>query len=104
MELATHKSLENIIKKDKFLFPRSAYRGKFTVENLIFDANLQEFSQKVGYICALETGGKISSKQAYDEIKALWKQLKKSRKRLGIGKPPTENENNENKEDRSEPE
>jgi hypothetical protein len=94
VEPATKKSLENMIKKDKLLFPRSSYRGEFTVENLIFDANLQEFSQKVGYICALETGGKISSKEAYDEIKALWKQLKKSKKRLGIGNPPEQGHEN----------
>jgi hypothetical protein len=103
IEPATQKSLENVIKKDKFLFPRSSYQGKFTVENLIFDANLQEFSQKVGYICALETGGKLSSKEAYDEIKALWKQLKKSKKRLGIGEPPEEKQgDSENKGDKPE--
>jgi hypothetical protein len=33
----------------------------------------------------LETGGKISSVQAYRQIKELWKVLKESKKQLGIG-------------------
>lgn len=72
-----------------FLSPRSRYYGKFTPENLAFDANLQEFAQKVTIICALETGGKITPEQAYEDIKMLWHQLKKSKKQLGIGKPPS---------------
>lgn len=68
-----------------FLHPRSRYYGDFTPENLAFNANLQEFAQKITYICSLETGGKISSENAYKEIKALWKQLKTSKKNLGIG-------------------
>lgn len=70
---------------DAFLYPRHHYHGKFTPQNLTFNANLQEFSQAVGYICALETGGKISSQEAYQQIKKLYKQLKRSKKALGIG-------------------
>lgn len=72
----------------EFFSPRSRYYGKFTPENLVFDANLQEFANKVNLICALETGGKISPEQAYEDIKVLWKQLKKSKKELGIGERP----------------
>jgi hypothetical protein len=78
--------------KSDFLYPRSRYYGKFSPENLAFDANLQEFAQKVNYICGLETGGKISPEQAYEDIKGLWKQLKKSKKELGIGTPPVQPE------------
>ncbi|HEY9836559.1 MULTISPECIES: DUF7219 family protein [Laspinema] len=78
--------------KSDFLYPRSRYYGKFSPENLAFDANLQEFAQKVNYICGLETGGKISPDQAYEDIKGLWKQLKKSKKELGIGEPPIQPE------------
>ena len=67
-----------------FLYPRSRYRGTVKPENLVFNANLQEFSQRVGYISALETGGKLSPEESYREIKALWKQLKHSKKALGI--------------------
>ncbi|MGL5194380.1 MAG: DUF7219 family protein [Chroococcales cyanobacterium] len=78
--------------KSDFLYPRSRYYGKFSPENLAFDANLQEFAQKVNYICGLETGGKIPPDQAYEDIKGLWKQLKKSKKELGIGDPPIQPE------------
>ncbi|MDF0553424.1 hypothetical protein [Kamptonema sp. UHCC 0994] len=80
-------------ESDQFLHPRSRYYGDFTPENLAFNANLQEFAQKITYICSLETGGKISSEKAYKEIKALWKQLKNSKKNLGVGeKPPQSDE------------
>ncbi len=68
-----------------FLHPRSRYRGEVKPENLVFNANLQEFSQRITYICCLETGGKMTPEESYREIKSLWKQLKKSKKQLGIG-------------------
>lgn len=80
------------MSKNSFLYPQSRYRGKFTPEYLAFNANLQEFAQKVSYISALETGGKLSSEQAYEQVKSLWKKLESSKKSLGIGKtepPPT---------------
>ncbi len=86
-------------ERDQFLHPRSRYYGDFTPENLAFNANLQEFAQKVTYICSLETGGKISPEKAYKEIKLLWKQLRSSKKNLGIGaKPPGTDEGNSNPE------
>ncbi len=74
--------------KDRFLYPTSRYHGDFTPQNLAFNANLQEFAQRVSYICGLETGGKLSPDVAYNEIKALWKQLKKSREMLFQDSPP----------------
>lgn len=71
--------------KENFLYAKSNYRGEITPDNpnnLVFNANLQEFAQKVSYICALETNGKISTAQAYDRIKQLWHQLKVSKKNL----------------------
>jgi len=70
------------IDKDKFLNPRPSYRGEFSPENLAFDANLQEFTNRVSIICALETGGKISPSEAYNQIKNLWTQLDQSKKNL----------------------
>ncbi len=75
---------ENQRDKEKFLFPQSSYRGNFTPENLLFNANLQEFAQKVSYICNLETNGKISPQEAYKKIKELWQNLRDSIKNLGI--------------------
>lgn len=71
--------------KESLLYPRSRYYGEFTPEQLVFNANLQEFAQKVGYISCLQTSGKISPEYAYNQIKALWKQLKHSKKELLIG-------------------
>ncbi|MGB0564293.1 MAG: DUF7219 family protein, partial [Spirulinaceae cyanobacterium] len=59
--------------KDEFLNPRARYQGNFTPDNLVFNSNLQEFANRVNVICNLETGGKISSKDAYQQIKGLWK-------------------------------
>ncbi|MGD1851539.1 MAG: hypothetical protein ACFCBU_13390 [Cyanophyceae cyanobacterium] len=70
--------------KDKFLGPQSRYYGEFTPTNLAFNANLQEFAQRIGYICSLETGGKMTPEEAYQGIKQAWKELKKSRKGLKI--------------------
>ncbi|MBD2299018.1 hypothetical protein H6G80_03585 [Nostoc sp. FACHB-87] len=69
-------------EKDKFISPRSRYYGQVKPENLIFNANLQEFAQKVGIITSLETNGKLTSQEAYKKIKSLWKQLKRSKKQL----------------------
>ena len=68
--------------KDKFLTPRSAYWGEVTLPNVTFNANLQEFANRVSLICNLETGGKITPEEAYDQIRALWKQLKVSKKNI----------------------
>lgn len=84
--------------KDDFLYPRSRYYGDFKPENVVFNSNLQEFAQKVNYICNLETGGKISPQQAYEEIKSLWHELKQSKKNLGIGKPNPSDEKSEDDE------
>jgi hypothetical protein len=75
-------------EKDNFLYPRSSYYGEFTPENLVFNANLQEFTTKVSYICNLETAGKIPPAEAYKKIKALWKELKISKRELGISDSP----------------
>ncbi|MBF2066651.1 MAG: hypothetical protein IGS39_19855 [Calothrix sp. C42_A2020_038] len=71
--------------KNKFIFPRSRYYGEFQPKNLIFNANLQEFAQKVSYISALETSGKIAPDDAFNQVETLWKQLKRSKKELSIG-------------------
>jgi hypothetical protein len=71
-----------------FLYPKSRYHGSVQPENLVFNANLQEFAQRVNYITNLETNGKLSSEESYKEIRALWQQLKRSKKNLGIGHSP----------------
>ncbi|NJO40329.1 MAG: hypothetical protein HC769_01805 [Cyanobacteria bacterium CRU_2_1] len=68
--------------KDEFFNPQGRYYGEFTPENLAFNANLQEFANRVSIICGLETGGKIAPEDAYKEIKHMWKQLKRSKAEL----------------------
>ena len=54
-------------------------------EEIIFNNNLREFTVKIEHICGLELNGKISQEEAYRRIRDLWKQLKRSKKNLGIG-------------------
>jgi hypothetical protein len=75
------------IGKEQFLNPRARFQGEFTPENLAFDANLQEFANRITLICALENGGKISPQDAYGQIKGLWAELKRSKKNLLDSKP-----------------
>lgn len=69
-----------------FLYHPHHYHGSFSPENLVFDANLQEFSQRVTYICCLEMNGKLSPQEAYEKLQTLWQQLEQSKKELGIGR------------------
>ena len=78
--------------RSDFLYPRSRYYGQVRPENLVFNANLQEFAQRINFICALETSGKLSPDEAYEQIKNLWKQLKRTKKQLRIGENPFQSE------------
>lgn len=71
-----------MISFNDFLYARSCYYGQVSPENLVFNANLQEFSQRVSLICSLETNGKISQQEAYKQVEALWEELKRSRELL----------------------
>ncbi|MBC8123764.1 MAG: hypothetical protein H7Y22_18240 [Gemmatimonadaceae bacterium] len=81
---------------EEFLNPTSRYYGPFTLGQLAFNANLQEFANRVGLLVALETGNKITAEEAYVQIRRMWKRLKKSRKLLeppgGDNQPPTDGE------------
>jgi hypothetical protein len=71
-----------------FLYPKSRYYGEVKPENLVFDANLQEFAQRVNYISALAGNGKIPLEVAMSEIELLWENLENSKKELGVGEHP----------------
>nr|WP_216351433.1 hypothetical protein [Leptolyngbya sp. 'hensonii'] len=77
------------LDKDRFLYPIGRYYGQFTPEQLAFNANLQEFAQRVSIICGLETGGKIPPGAAYEQIKELWNDLKESKRNLIDGQEDT---------------
>ncbi|MEH2287246.1 DUF7219 family protein [Nostoc sp.] len=67
-----------------FLYPRSLYYRQFEPEYLVFNANLQDFAQRVNYICSLQTSGKLSPEETYKQIHILWRQLKNAKKELKI--------------------
>lgn len=69
---------------NQFLYPHNRYYGEVKPENLVFNANLQEFAQRVNYICNLESNGKITSIDAYMQIKNLWQLLQTSKENLNI--------------------
>lgn len=70
---------------DDFLNPRASFQGEFTLENLAFDANLQEFAARVAYVCALETAGKITPAEAHRRIRTLYQALERTHEGLEIG-------------------
>lgn len=74
--------------RSEFLYPRGSYRGTVKPENLVFNANLQEFANRVSLISGLQTNGKLTPEESFDQIKSLWKQLKRSKRELGIGQNP----------------
>ncbi|GFE68761.1 hypothetical protein [Chroococcus sp. FPU101] len=76
--------MDNKRIKDDFICPRSSYYGDFSPENLAFNANLQEFANRVSLIAGLHTGGKMSTPDAYHQVKHLWHDLKRSKKHLQL--------------------
>ena len=61
----------------------SSYRGDdWTPTSLVFHQNLESFAERVGLIVALQSNGKLSQEQAYDQIRTIWKKLGKSKKDL----------------------
>jgi hypothetical protein len=68
--------------KTDFLYPRYPYYGDPQQQYAALDANLQDFAQRVGVIACLESNGKIGAPEAFEQIKALYKQLKQSKKNL----------------------
>lgn len=72
-----------------FIYHRHQYPGKTQPKNQAFDANLQEFAQRVSYICGLEMNGKISPETAYQEIRGMWHHLEQSIHELSIDQNST---------------
>lgn len=75
-------SKDSDLSKEKFLAPHALFRGEFSPEHLAFDANLQEFAQRISILCNLETAGKIPPEEAYQKIKQLWNELRESKHNL----------------------
>lgn len=74
--------MSNEQERDQFISPLTKYNGEFSPQQLAFNANLQEFAQRVSLLCGLETNGKVSAQDTYKEIKQLWQSLKASKQEL----------------------
>lgn len=67
------------------IFPLGPYQGRFSLENLAFNANLQEFTLQANKIANAHGQGHIASDEALHQLEQLWQQLKASKHGLGIG-------------------
>ncbi len=67
-----------------FFYPHSRYYGDINPENLILNANLQEFAQRVSLISCLATGGKLSPEEAFDAVEILWERLEAIKDQLEV--------------------
>lgn len=70
-----------MVSKD-FVNAYSRYYGEACPGNLLFNANLQEFAQRIGFISGLHTGGKLTSEEAFAQISELWQALESSKANL----------------------
>ncbi|WP_375510384.1 hypothetical protein [uncultured Nostoc sp.] len=52
-------------QRSDLLYALSPYYRQFQPESLVFNAKLQDFTQRINYICSLQTGGKLSPEEAY---------------------------------------
>lgn len=77
-----------MLNKSNFLYPQNRYYGEVKPENLVFNANLQEFAQKVSFITSLATNGKIPLEKAFIDIETLWQELTNTKKELRVGEHP----------------
>jgi hypothetical protein len=65
---------------EKFIFSVPSGDGDFL--DIALQNNLSIYSTHVGYISALASSGKITSEEAYSQVKKLHKNLKESQKTL----------------------
>lgn len=54
-------------------------------EEFSVSKSLHEFSQRLNYISALETNGKISPTEAYEEVEFMWYHLTRIMQEKQIG-------------------
>lgn len=79
-----------MVSRSNFLLPHSSYRGVMRPDNLVFNANLQEFSQRVNFISCLGSNGKLTPTEAFEQIQALWQELEQIEQGLDIHTRPSE--------------
>jgi hypothetical protein len=57
---------------------------KCQLNNRLFQANLQEFSQQVAQVLKFQTNGQVSEIEAFQQIDVLWQTFEFSVKQLEI--------------------
>jgi hypothetical protein len=67
---------------NEFINPLAKYHGPVKPEQLVFNANLQEFANLVALTVNLQTNNKITAGQAFEKIKVAWNQLADSKDNL----------------------
>lgn len=73
------------LTKERMLYPRGRFQGDhIPPQNIAFDHNLQEFAQRVAFICSLENSGKITPDDAHSQIRDLYQELSRTHSGLGI--------------------
>lgn len=77
-------------KSSDYLYPYNRYQGRFDPQHLAFNANLQEFAQRVSYLSCLQTSGKMTPDDALERIAYLWEKLRRSRESLCVEKRPNQ--------------
>ena len=75
---------DNLLTTRDFVLHRDHYIGRQSPHDIAFNKSLQDFALQVSCVCALETGGKMNSKEAYLQVRAYWKKLKRSFKNLDL--------------------
>jgi hypothetical protein len=68
----------------EFLYPQSRCRGEQTPKNLIFNAKLQQYAQRIGLIANLQTGGKLTLEEALSQVETLWEAFEADVKTLAL--------------------
>jgi hypothetical protein len=69
---------------DSLLYQNTSFHGQINPENLIFNDRLQAFNHKVGFICSLETAGKLTPQESLLQIQVLWQDLQQVGNQVGI--------------------
>jgi len=70
--------------KEEFLYPTPSINPDSDVSflDIALTNNLNNFSHHVSYLTNMAIGGKMTSENAYNEIKKLYKAMKQSHKSL----------------------
>lgn len=58
----------------------SSYRAEdWSPQRVMFHQNLETFADRVGLLVGLQSNGKLTQEEAYEQIRRMWKQLKDSK-------------------------